>query len=132
MAIRNFNLYILNNTLTYTIDLNPGFTDMENNFSELDVFQGDTAIINFIITSNGLPFNLSGYTISFHGALAPGDALQFNESGTITDAQNGKCQVTLSATDLATPGNYTAQLYLTQNGQTSTVFATPLVIYPSV
>jgi hypothetical protein len=118
---------------TITADLMPPFEGMELLYPEIEVFRGDTATVNFAVTQNGQPFNLSGYAVLYQGKNAIGDLSPvFNETATITDAPNGKCTVTLSGTDLAVAATLTTQLYLTLAGTTQTVLQIPLVIQPSV
>jgi len=122
---------------TVPVDLVPGFKGMEQAYTELQAFRADQTTINFEITQNGLPFDLSGYTVKYQAKQAIGDAsLFFDKTGTITDASGGKVTVTLSGSDLATnpleEETLATQLYLTASGTTQTVLQIPLVVAPSV
>lgn len=117
----------------WTIDINPLYFEMESSYAELEVFQNDTAVLTFVITKNGLPLNLSGYSSRYRVKKAVGDASTIiSKAGTTTDAAKGTLQVILSAQDLALAGTYTAQLSISLNGLTSTVIQYPLLIAESI
>lgn len=118
---------------TITFDLVPKFKDMSLSVTELDIFRGDNVSINFVISQNGLPFSLSGYTILYQAKRAIGDTdFIFSKTASITDSVNGKCRVDLVGNDVATAGSYTSQLYLTQTGLTITALQLPIQVIGSV
>lgn len=118
---------------TVKVDLATQLQGMPLSYSQLEVFRGDDTSINFTITQNGAAFNLTGYTVKYQAKEAIGDSsFVFDKTATITNAAAGQCRVDLSGSDLADAGEYTAQLALTLNGTTNTVFQSPLVVLPSV
>lgn len=119
---------------SYPVDLSLGPTGMELGFAEIEAFRGDNLTIQFPITQNGRPFDLTGYTIKFQAKEAFDDtSFAFDKTCSLVGAATaGICQVALTGGDLVTAGNYFAQLYLTTTGVTQSVFQCPLVIHPSV
>lgn len=134
MASRIFNYEGDVTPPTVTVDLSPAFEGMELIFPEIELFQGDSATINFAITQGGSPFDLMGYTAAYRAKVALGDPdYVFNESATIADdPTTGKCSVSLSAADLASAQTLVSQLYISKAGQTQTVLQIPLIVQPSV
>ena len=124
---------------TIKVDLSPGFYGfMERAYSELEVYRAENVTINFEITQNGQPFNLTDYTVKFQGKEAFGDtAFIFDKTATKTDATNGKAQVALTGADLVTSSatdekTVETQLFLTQAGLTNTVMQFPIRVLPAV
>lgn len=115
------------------VDLAPPFKEMVNSYVETEIAQNDSISLNFTITQNGTAFNLTGYSIVYRAKVAFADAAYvINETATITDAANGKCSVSLSATDTATAQSLNSQLFVGLNGATLTAYRGLLTIIPSV
>jgi hypothetical protein len=118
---------------TVKVDLAPQLQGMPLSYSQLEVFRGDDTSINFTISQNGVAFNLTGYTVKYQAKQAIGDdSFVFDKTATVTNAAAGQCRVDLTGSDLGDAGEYTAQLALTINGTTNTVFQSPIVVLPSV
>ncbi len=133
MASRVFNYEGDITPPTIKVDLSPAFEGMELLFPEIELFQGDNAVVNFAITQGGKPFDLTGYTAALKAKVAIADIdYVFNEAAAITNPPSGQCAVTLTSSDLAIAQTLVAQLYITQGGLTQSVLQIPLIIQPSV
>ena len=137
MATREYDLDGDLTPPTIRCDLAPEIRDMERSFVELDVFRADDVTINFEITQNGDPFDLTNFTVKYQAKRAIGDTdLVFDKTGTKTDAKNGKVKIELVGSDLDTSlieaETLQTQLFLTQPGSTQTIIQIPMVVNPSV
>lgn len=134
MASRIFNYDGDVTPPTVTADLSPALEDMQLLFPEIELFQGDNALINFAITQGGNAFDLTGYTVLYRAKFSVHDiGYVFSENATLAaDPTTGKCSVTLTASDLAVAQTLVTQLYISQGGLTQSVLQIPLIIQPSV
>lgn len=68
------------------------------------------------ITTNGIPFNLTGYTVNFEGANQNG---KFSGgSATIVNATNGQIEYTFTPTDAAVEGWFEYAYFVVKKGST--------------
>jgi hypothetical protein len=94
------------------------------NRQTLEVVRGDSAIFDIPITTNaGVPYDLTGYTVSFT-ARKQGKTIQKQTDGNgieITDAENGHSVLTLEPEDTAEIGLYRFDVQIVKDLITHTV-----------
>jgi hypothetical protein len=98
------------------------------------VYQATTPTFNFTVNSGGLGANLAGLSLGFSAATTPSplSTQVFNVQATVTDADNGLANVTLSKTDTAIVGDYVAELSVWGVGSKQIAIQFPLSILPSM
>lgn len=78
------------------------------------VVQNDTAPrLNFTLTQDGSPINLSGAAVLFKFRKQGASANVFSRACTITDAANGECYYDWQANDLASVGAHRGEVEVT-------------------
>lgn len=82
--------------------------------------ESDGRKVRFKITDNGAAFDLTGYTVQM--AVKKPDGNIVVNAGTITDAANGVCEVTITSQVVAVAGNLHAELQILKEGQLSKSF----------
>ena len=97
-------------------------------------YQSTTPTFNFVINSGGVGANLTGLSVGFTAATSPmpSSTQIFNVQATVTDASNGLANVTLSKVNVATTGDYVAELSVWGVGSKQIAIQFPLSILPSM
>lgn len=94
-------------------------------------FAGEAKVLQFTVSSaTGGVQNISGWTLQWKLETAQGASAVVTKSGTVTDAPNGVCQVSLAAADTAglTGGNYFHHLDRVDSGFEAVLSAGPFAL----
>ena len=81
----------------------------------IKIVQNDTKpYIEFELTQEGVPVDLTGCTVKFYMKDADTGSTKINGSAcSITDAENGKCRYVWSGSDTNTAGTYLGEVEVT-------------------
>lgn len=95
-----------------------------------EIYRGDTPTFTFTLTeSDGTPYVLTGYTPYFSAKEDITSSIYtFNKTCTVSNGTGGICETTLTTTDTATAGHYTAELSLISGATVITATQFELII----
>jgi len=107
--------------------------NMRPQTTEKHLYVGDTPTFTFYLKDSGVAKNLNGMSVGFAAKTSTAaTAFLFNVTATNTDEPNGTAQVTLTAAQTATVGDYVAEITLWGTGSKLTALQFPLVINAKV
>lgn len=102
----------------------PTIADKKIVFAQTDY---KTAVFEIEITEEGLPFDLTGYTVKL--AVLKSDRKRVYQDATIIDAALGVVEVVLNSQSLAAAGETTAELEITNIAEDSTIVTNSFKFY---
>jgi len=66
------------------------------------LYRRDTKTYTFTLKRNGIPINLTGYTVYFSAKTAPDGTSLFSKVGSAVTEAEGTVQITMNSVDLST------------------------------